>query len=93
MSVQSYLISLASKLVLKEEEKENITRSLKTLQERVSSYYGKEVINHFPFGSYTRGTILPRKADSNSDIDYMIIFNNPNQYKPQTFLNYLKQIC
>lgn len=91
MSVQSYLISLASKLVLKEEEKENITRSLKTLQERVSSYYGKEVINHFPFGSYTRGTILPRKADSNSDIDYMIIFNNPNQYKPQTFLNYLKQ--
>ena len=89
MSIQSYLVSLASKLVLKDVEKENITRSLYTLQERVSRYFGEEVIKHFPFGSYTRGTILPRKADDESDIDYMIVFSNPNQYKPITFLNYL----
>lgn len=42
------------------------------------------------FGSYTRGTILPRSMDRNSDIDYMIVFDDAI-YKPQTYLNKLRQ--
>ena len=45
------------------------------------------------FGSYIRGTILPRKADASSDIDIMVMFLNPNGYKPQTFLNRLKNFA
>ena len=37
-----------------------------------------------------RGTILPRKIDEKSDIDLMIVFSNPYNYKPQSFLNRLK---
>lgn len=44
---------------------------------------------HFRFGSSTRGTILPRSMDEQSDIDYMIVFNE-NNATPQTYLNRLK---
>jgi tRNA nucleotidyltransferase (CCA-adding enzyme) len=43
------------------------------------------------FGSNTRGTILPRKVDSKSDVDYMVIFDNSGNKKPQAFLDRLKK--
>lgn len=90
MSVQSYLENLASRLVISTDEKSKITKSIATLSTRLDSYFGGELERHFMFGSYTRGTILPRKVDEYSDIDYMVIFKNPNGYKPQTLLNYLR---
>ncbi|WP_286197843.1 SMODS domain-containing nucleotidyltransferase [Bacillus sp. ISL-34] len=91
MSVKSHLDGLASKLNLKQEEKDKVDRSIDTLASRLVTYFNKnELNNHFKFGSYTRGTILPRKADMYSDVDYMVIFKNPNNYKPQTLLNHLK---
>jgi Second Messenger Oligonucleotide or Dinucleotide Synthetase domain len=90
MSVQSHLDGLASKLNLKEEEKQKVKRSIDTLATRLNTYFYGELKDHFKFGSFTRGTILPRRADMFSDVDYMVIFNNPNNYKPQTLLNHLK---
>lgn len=91
MSVNSYLSNLSSKLVLSSGEKSSIKTSINTLSSRLNSYFNNgELYSHFQFGSSTRGTILPRKADSNSDIDYMVVFNNPNNYKPETLLNYLR---
>jgi hypothetical protein len=90
MSVQSHLESLASKLNLKQDEKDKVITSINTLSDRLNSYFNGQLKDHFKFGSYTRGTILPRKADEYSDVDYMVIFENPNNYKPQTLLNYLK---
>ena len=90
MSVQSHLQDLSIKLNLKQDEKEKIVKSINTLSDRINRYFEYQFKDHFEFGSYTRGTILPRKADAFSDIDYMIIFKNPNNYKPATFLNYLR---
>lgn len=92
MSVNSYLNSLASDLVLKDSEKISINISISTLSTRINNYFS-DVEEHFRFGSHTRGTILPRKADEKSDIDYMIVFNNTIKYKPQTFLNKLKNFA
>lgn len=89
MSVNTYLTDLSSKLVLKGIEKEGIRTSINTLQTRLNRYLSN-IEEHFIFGSYIRGTILPRRADEKSDIDYMVVFNNSGGYKPQTFLNYLK---
>lgn len=36
---------------------------------------------------------MPRKVDENSDVDYMIVFDNSNNYKPQTFLDRLKRFA
>lgn len=90
ISVNTYLQTLGSTLVLNQSEKDSIITSLSTLKSRLSSYFGSDISEKKEFGSYSRGTILPRKADCNSDVDLMIVFCNPNDYKPQTFLNRLK---
>lgn len=90
MSVNTYLQSLGSSLVLSSSEKSSISTSVDTIKSRLSSYFGSDVLEKKLYGSYVRETILPRKADSNSDVDLMIVFNNPYGYKPQTFLNRLK---
>lgn len=93
MSVNSYLQDLGSSLVLSSNEKGSITTSIDTLKSRLTSYFGDDVIEKIIFGSYTRETILPRKADEDSDIDLMVVFKNPNNYKPQSFLNKLKNFA
>lgn len=94
MSVNSYLSTLASKLVLSESEKESISTSINTLRKRLGYYFSSDELKEILlFGSYARGTILPRKYDYDSDIDLMVVFNNPNHYLPQTFLNKLKNFA
>ena len=89
MSVNTYLSSLASGLVLTTTEKNNITKSIDTIRKRLDFYFS-DVMDKKVFGSYVRGTILPRKVDDKSDVDLMIVFSNPHNYKPQSFLNRLK---
>lgn len=94
MSINSYLEELSSKLVIKEEEKTKISISVSSIKTKLKKYFGSEIIDIVVFGSYTRGTILPRKADEESDIDVMVVFEfNSKQYKPQTYLNWLKQFA
>lgn len=91
MSVNSYLTSLASSLVLSTSENEKIDTSIITLSSRLGIHFGTDVKEKFKFGSSTRGTILPRKADENSDIDFMVVFNTSKEtLKPQTYLTKLK---
>lgn len=94
MSINTYLDELSSKLVIKDDEKAKITTSVTSIKSKLNDYFGSEIIDIVVFGSYTRGTILPRKADEESDIDIMVVFEyNSNQYKPQTYLNWLKQFA
>ena len=89
MSVNTYLSDLASSLALSSTEKSSISTSVTTIKTRIDSYFA-DVTEKKLFGSYVRETILPRKADSNSDVDLMVVFSNPNGYQPQSFLNRLK---
>ncbi|HEY8034868.1 MAG TPA: nucleotidyltransferase [Methylobacter sp.] len=95
MSVNSHLTQLASNLVLAENEKSSIATSINTLSLRLNGYFGSNLSSHFQFGSNTRGTILPRKADSNSDIDYMVVFDTSidGPRKPQTYLTRLRKFA
>lgn len=93
MSVLSYLQTRASNAVLSETEKSSINTSISTLSSRLSSYFnttGDGLSAKFQFGSSTRGTILPRVEDSQSDIDYMIVFEKGG-YNPQTYLDRIKR--
>jgi predicted nucleotidyltransferase len=89
MSVLSYLTDRASGAILSESEKASIITSIATLSTRLYSHFGNKVSSHFQFGSSTRGTILPRKMDENSDIDYMVVFAEAG-FTPQTYLDRLK---
>ena len=92
MTVNTYLSYLASSLVLSDLEKSSIETSISTIKTRLNSYFA-DIYDKKVFGSYVRHTILPRKADSESDIDIMIVFNNPYGHKPQSFLNRLKSFA
>lgn len=90
MSVSSYLTGLAGAAIIRDQEKAGIQRSINTLQTRLDSYFGKDISDSFIFGSYSRGTILPRYMDGRSDVDYMVVFTDSN-YRPQTYLDRLKK--
>jgi predicted nucleotidyltransferase len=90
VSVLSFLSNTAAKSVLSQNEQMSISTSIATLQARLEQHFAYGVIKqHFRFGSSTRGTILPRSMDEQSDIDYMIVFNE-NNATPQTYLNRIK---
>lgn len=90
MSVLSFLTNMASSAVLSATEQSSIATSITTLQSRMSLHFDSGAIaQHFRFGSSTRGTILPRSMDEQSDIDYMVVFSDGSA-TPQTYLNRLK---
>lgn len=89
MSINSYITNLAQAAIIKEQEKNSINRSISTLDARLKSHFQNQISLQFIFGSYSRGTILPRRLDSKSDIDYLIVFSNGN-LQPQTYLNKLR---
>jgi hypothetical protein len=94
MSVLSYLDKLASLLNVAERESVNITRSIDTLYIRLGMYFNNgELKERFRFGSSVRRTMLPRNADFNSDVDYMVVFDNVVGYKPQTLISRLKRFA
>ncbi|MEI1373670.1 hypothetical protein PQG02_14880 [Nostoc sp. UHCC 0926] len=92
MSVLSYLENLASLLNVAEREAVNIDRSISTLSTRLGNYFSNnDLKERFRFGSSVRKTMLPRNADPNSDVDYMVVFDNSFNYNPQTFISRLKR--
>jgi len=91
LSVNNYLLTLSSNLVLSQTENSSIRTSIDTLSRRLDTYFANgELHKHFRFGSSTRGTILPRRVDIDSDVDYMVVFKNPKGYSPNTLLKYLR---
>lgn len=96
MSINSYLTSMQSDLYVNGTEREKIRRSIDTISTRLGWYFGEgkncshKIVKKEIFGSYSRDTMLSRKFDEKSDIDYMIVFEDANEVTPQTCLNWLK---
>jgi len=93
MSINSRLVTFSSKdlvLARTDAERDRINRSLEHLENSLKNHFGGQIREILRFGSYTRNTILPRKYDSKSDVDLMIIFNSKNVlYKPKTYRKWL----
>lgn len=92
MSVNAYLSRLAGQAIIRDTEKLSIDRSITTLETRLAGYFPGQYTHNFVFGSYSRGTILPRRMDERSDVDYMIVFSDTNA-RPQTHLTRLKRFA
>ncbi|MBS0426561.1 MAG: nucleotidyltransferase [Proteobacteria bacterium] len=92
MSVISYLDARASGAVLSTDEQSSINTSIATIKTRLTSYFGTALSAQLRFGSSTRGTILPRRMDAHSDIDYMVVFAQGGA-TPQTYLDRLRRFA
>lgn len=81
MNINSELVLFASQnliLARSATEREKIDNSLSALQSKLKYGLPYDVSSFLKFGSYTRNTILPRKYDSKSDVDLMVIMNTKN---------------
>lgn len=64
-------------------ERTRINSSLQQLENVLKNKLGIRTI--IRFGSFTRNTILPRRYDTNSDIDLLLVFDG--NYTPETYRN------
>lgn len=78
--------------MVRDSEKQSIDRSVDTLISRANAYFGG-FDGCLVFGSYARGTILPRKADDHSDVDIMMVFDDDDDYRPQAYINRIKKFA
>lgn len=92
MSINSYLVNLANAAITRDQEKLAIQRSINNLQVRLKNHFGMQMDSSIVFGSYSRGTILPRSMDEHSDVDYMVIFSDKGM-RPQTYLDRLRRFA
>lgn len=96
MSINSKLTSFAQlELVLaqNETERDRIKGSMTQLERILKDRLNGNIKEFVRFGSFTRNTILPRKYDSQSDVDLMVIFNTTNGRKtPGTYRKNLHDV-
>lgn len=90
MTINSYLTGIANSAILRDQVKLDIQRSVNTLDTRLKEYFGKDISRMLVFGSYSRGTILPRSMDPYADVDLMVVFAD-GAYRPQTYLDKLRR--
>ena len=93
MSVLSHLSEVANSIKILDGERNAIDTSINNLANKLDSYFPTTIQTKFVFGSYDRKTILRRSKDSQSDVDYMIVFNDADSYTPQTLMNRLKNFA
>lgn len=93
MSINTHLTNTASKLIITQAERDIIDSHLRSLKTKLGTYFANDTFSeHFEFGSYARKTLMPRKADSRSDVDYMLVFKDAS-YQPGTYLKRLKDFA
>jgi hypothetical protein len=75
MSANSHLTDTAAKLIITDNERSVIDGHVTALRNKLDNHFASGVISgKFAFGSYTRKTLMPRKADDYSDVDFMVVF-------------------
>ena len=89
MSVNAHLNAVAQECYVRDDERAGIDRSISHIYGELGHSFGDQLKNVLVFGSYARGTILPRKADRDSDVDLLVVFRDAS-HRPQTYLNRLR---
>jgi predicted nucleotidyltransferase len=92
MSVLTHLQSTVSAIKIADWERTSIDTSIRTLSTKLNNHFNN-LHSKFVFGSYERRTILRRSKDPNSDVDFMVVFNDGSSYQPQTLMTRLKSFA
>lgn len=94
MSINSYLEDVASKLIIRDDEREAISKSVDVFKDRMKDYFSShESVNLKEikiFGSYDRDTDLPQSIDYDTDVDIMLVMNDDG-CSPQTYLDRVRR--
>src|SRR5436190_340272 len=95
--LNNLLKKIASELFIKYDSNERwkIDRSVDNILNKLEEYFDDQIEDAIVFGSFSRDTILPRKYDTNSDIDILVQFNTEtyDKLKPESYRNHLKKFA
>lgn len=76
-----------------EKEEQSIRTSLIYLKTHLNNWSkASEIQEHHEFGSYVRGTKLPKSIDPDTDIDYMVVFDS-TRFKSQTYIDKIREFA
>lgn len=95
-SLKTHLTGLSSEYYISygSYERTQISNSITAIKTAIKAHFGSNVNDVLVFGSWDRDTTLPRKYDSYSDVDFMIIFNHQNLNKtPETYRTWVKDFA
>lgn len=90
MPIDKHLTKIANQSILTDDVKDEVQRTLGALQTRLQQHFGAQLQTSVVFGSYSRGTILPRVMDARSDVDYMIVLSAASEPSVLACLEQLK---
>ena len=95
MSVNTHLTNTASQIIITDAERTAIDKNIDSLSGKLTAYFNQgQIKQRLAFGSYTRKTLMPRKADDHSDVDYMVVFDTSTYtYNPDTYLRWLREFA
>ena len=97
MGLNNYLKKLASECLIKiaSPEQIKIKTSVNFISDKLIEEFGNQIKKIEVFGSYTRGTMLPRHLDQYSDVDIMIVFDTKKhtELKPESYREQLKRFA
>lgn len=97
MGLNNYLKGLSSNLYIKPKspERYKVDRSLSFIIKKLKEDFGDQLLSVDIFGSYKRGTMLPRQFDEFSDVDIMVLFNTGdyNELQPESYRNQLRRFA
>lgn len=89
MSVLTHLQDTVRAIKIAEWERNSIDTSINTLSRKLGNHFNN-LNSKFVFGSYDRRTILRRSKDPNSDVDFMVVFRDGADFRPQTLMTRLR---
>lgn len=94
--LNNHLRRIASELYINDSdfERTNIRRSIEALGRYLFKHFDSKLVSVLPFGSHTRGTMLPHKYDLRSDVDLMVIFSTVDgKLTPEAYRERLKRFA
>jgi len=75
-------------------ERTNIRRSIGSIVKYLTEHFETKVKGIIPFGSYTRGTMLPHGNDIQSDVDLMVVFSTKDgKLTPEAYRKRLQRFA
>jgi tRNA nucleotidyltransferase (CCA-adding enzyme) len=88
--INNYLTKLAKSLIISPDQKSGIETSITNLRTKLWAHFQDRLLRVDVFGSYERQTLVP--VDADLDVDVLVVFKQ-NEFKPDTFLNHLKDFA
>ena len=90
MDINTYLTTLAKKLVIDPDSKKKIEVSISHLKENMWGLFQDRLVEVAVFGSFDRETFI--ESDTEADVDILVNFKQ-KEFQPDTYLKQIRELC